>query len=150
MRMGKASESVRFLDDVDLTLSLDSRSSSAQHMTSIEVTAKPVVFRVSYRDINIITAIVNKAILLHGNTRKSAPSAENDTTAVKSLPSQSSRGPAEISNTTSSDQQPQHAIGKARVLMSKEQVRSIQTQPGCEAHVSFSLRDHLTVFVSFL
>lgn len=62
MRMGKTSESVRFLDDVDLTLSLDGRNSSSQQMTSIEMSSQPIVFRASYRDINLITSIVNRAI----------------------------------------------------------------------------------------
>ncbi|KAJ6604648.1 vacuolar protein sorting-associated protein 13 [Mycena vulgaris] len=69
IRMGKPSESVRFLDDVDLTFSLDSRSSSGHQMTSMEISAKPIVFRASYRDINMITTIVNKAIELSGDSQ---------------------------------------------------------------------------------
>ncbi|CCL98963.1 uncharacterized protein FIBRA_00971 [Fibroporia radiculosa] len=58
IRMGNETpESVRFMDDVDLTMSLDSRASSSQQLTSLEVSLKPLVFRASYRDINLITDI---------------------------------------------------------------------------------------------
>uniref|UniRef100_A0A5K1JWH3 CHIP6 n=1 Tax=Ganoderma boninense TaxID=34458 RepID=A0A5K1JWH3_9APHY len=70
-RMGKPTESVRFLDDLDLTFTLDSRASEAHHSTSIEVTALPIVFRASYRDIILITTIVNKAIDLYGKSTTS-------------------------------------------------------------------------------
>ncbi|KAJ7634302.1 vacuolar protein sorting-associated protein 13 [Mycena polygramma] len=69
IRMGKPSENVRFMDDFDMTFSLDSRSSSGEQMTSMEVSAKPIVFRASYRDINTITTIVNKAIELSNDTQ---------------------------------------------------------------------------------
>lgn len=109
MRMGKSAENVRFLDDVDLTFSMDSRSSSSQQMMNMEIVAKPIVFRASYRDIRMITSIVNKAIDLYGSSHKSGA---ND-------------GPVVMTNSKSvtpqfgrSRTQP---VGKARVLMSKEQ-----------------------------
>jgi len=60
-QMGNLDESVRFLDDVDMTLSLDSRQTAAQQMTSIDIASTPIVFRASQRDINLIMAIVTKA-----------------------------------------------------------------------------------------
>ena len=60
-QMGNLDESVRILDDVDITLSLDSRQSVAQQMTSIDIASTPIVFRASQRDINLIMAIVTKA-----------------------------------------------------------------------------------------
>ncbi|KAJ7169902.1 vacuolar protein sorting-associated protein 13 [Mycena filopes] len=111
IRMGKPSESVRFLDDVDLTFSLDSRSSSGQQMTSMEISAKPIVFRASYRDINMITSIVNKAIELSGESQEQGP-AENANIKPQSMrPSQT-----QIAKTGSKPP----PVGKARVLMSKE------------------------------
>ncbi|KAJ7706184.1 vacuolar protein sorting-associated protein 13 [Mycena rosella] len=110
IRMGKPSESVRFLDDVDLTFSLDSRSSSGQQMTSIEISAKPIVFRASYRDINMITTIVNKAIELSSDSQAQSSSDE-------ALKAQSMR-PSQTQMTKTSKQ----PVGKARVLMSKELV----------------------------
>ena len=114
VRMGGASESVRFLDDVDLTFSLDSRSSSSHQMTNIEVGAKPITFRASYRDINLITSIVNKAIEGYGNSQQS-PNNEDV------LKSNSSRKP-EMSVVKSTTFNQSLQDGKAQVLVSKEQV----------------------------
>lgn len=74
MRMGQVSDSVRFLDETDMTFSLDSRTSAQEHMTSMELSMKPIVFRASYRDINLIMAIVNKAISLYGESASPSPS----------------------------------------------------------------------------
>lgn len=114
--MGGASESVRFLDDVDLTFSLDSRSSSSHQMTNIEIGAKPITFRASYRDINLITSIVNKAIERYGDSQQS-PTQHNEDV----LRSNSSRKPEmSVIKTTTFNQALQD--GKAQVLVSKEQV----------------------------
>jgi vacuolar protein sorting-associated protein 13A/C len=101
MNMGRTSESVRFLDDVDLTVSLDSRSS--QQMTNIEITAKSIIFRASYRDINLITSIVNKAIEVYGTPH------DPDSHQIQPISS--------ISHDPSL-----RTTGKARVSMSNEQV----------------------------
>ena len=69
IQMDNSSNTVRFLDNVDITFSLDNRSSSSQQMTSIEITSKPIVLRASYRDINLISSIVNKAIELSSNSQ---------------------------------------------------------------------------------
>ncbi|KAJ7038206.1 vacuolar protein sorting-associated protein 13 [Mycena alexandri] len=111
IRMGKPSESVRFLDDVDLTFSLDSRSSSGQQMTSMEISAKPIVFRASYRDINMITTIVNKAIELSGESQEQGSSDDGNIRPQSMRPSQT-----QITKAGSS----KPPVGKARVLMSKE------------------------------
>ncbi|KAF9459895.1 vacuolar protein sorting-associated protein 13 [Collybia nuda] len=116
MRMGDSADSVRFLDDVDLTLSLDSRSSSMEKMTSIEISAKPIVFRASYRDINVITSIVNHAIALYGRSDPTSdtvtPPEYHSRTSLKS----------KVSTTTPPKAYP-YPIGHARVLMSKEQLK---------------------------
>ncbi|OSD03423.1 vacuolar protein sorting-associated protein 13 [Trametes coccinea BRFM310] len=116
-RMGKPAESVRFLDDVDLTFTLDSRSSSAHQSTSIEVTALPIVFRASYRDIMLITAIVNKAIELYGNSSKSSDSKKSSGEVAIRPTLQSTRKP---SRPTTSRVQP---VGHAHVVTNKEQFR---------------------------
>ena len=116
MRMGKPSESVRFLDDVDLTFSLDNRTSSAQQMISIEISAKPIVFRASYRDIKLITSIVNTAIELYGNSQKSN-TVNDEASAIESLASKPSGGQSKPFTKTRL-----HPIGNASILMSKEQV----------------------------
>ncbi|KAJ7293574.1 vacuolar protein sorting-associated protein 13 [Mycena rebaudengoi] len=111
IRMGKPSESVRFLDDFDLTFSLDSRSSSGQQMTSMEISAKPVVFRASYRDINMITTIVNKAIELYGRSQDQSPGSANP------KPPTFTTKASQTQVTKNASKQP---LGKARVVTSKE------------------------------
>lgn len=64
LAMDKPNETVRFLDEIDLTLSIDSRRMANQQMTDIELAVQPIIFRASYRDIMLITEIVNKAIAL--------------------------------------------------------------------------------------
>lgn len=121
MRMGRPSESVRFLDDVDLTFSLDSRSSSVQQMISMEVSVKPIVFRASYRDIKLITSIVNKAIELYGDSQ-TLNVAGGKANAIDSLASKPLEGESSKSFPSKSRS---HSIGSARILISKEQVSKI-------------------------
>ncbi|KAG6813789.1 hypothetical protein H0H92_007201 [Tricholoma furcatifolium] len=107
--MGNPLETVRFLDDVDFTLSLDSRSSLLQQMTSIEVSVKPIIFRASYSDLNMISSIVNKALSLYGsvNTQNNT---RPDATASISLPESHEPGFR------------RRTVENAHVLMSKEQL----------------------------
>lgn len=118
-RISKPTESVRFLDDLDLTFTLDSRTSESHQSTSIEVSALPIVFRASYRDIMLIMTIVNKAIELYGKSTQ--PSEQDKLVSEKALsrPMLQSR---KVSRPTTSRPQP---IGSARVAMSKEQVAGL-------------------------
>lgn len=75
LRMDKPSEAVRFLDDLDLTLSVDNRQIADQKVSSLELLLQTVIFRVSYRDIVLISSIVNKAIEL--STRQSKQNSTN-------------------------------------------------------------------------
>ncbi|KAH9898385.1 vacuolar protein sorting-associated protein 13 [Cubamyces lactineus] len=120
-RMGKPAESVRFLDDVDLTFTLDSRSSAAHQSTSIEVTALPIVFRASYRDIMLITTIVNKAIELYGNSTKQPE--HNGAEGEKALSRPALQSTRKVSRPTTSRAQP---VGHARVVTSKEQASAFR------------------------
>ena len=114
-RMGKNADSVRFLDDVDLTFSLDSRSTSSQQTTSMEVNVQPVIFRASYRDINLITTIVNKALQLYSQTIQAQSVGGVSSTAVSQKPgAKSSRAQSSAAHST--------AIGRANVVTTKEQV----------------------------
>ena len=88
-------------------------------MTSIEIAAKPIIFRASYRDINMIMAIINKAISLYGSTQKPSLPSESSATEIKGKTAQIS---SEQLRTTEPQQQ---TVGKAHVLMSKEQVMTI-------------------------
>ncbi|KIM85199.1 hypothetical protein PILCRDRAFT_817197 [Piloderma croceum F 1598] len=115
IRMGKASESVRFLDDIDLTFSLDSRTSTQEHMTSMELAIKPIVFRASYRDINLIMAIINRAVELYGQTTSSSAGH-----ATPNSKAQAFKSKASATKGVRSQSQP---VGQARVLMAKEQLK---------------------------
>jgi vacuolar protein sorting-associated protein 13A/C len=120
MRMGRYSEVVRFLDNLDLTVSLDNRSSSSQQMSNIEINVKPVVLRASYRDINLITSIVNRAVELYSSSQQHStvfPVSASDVSSpiVKPSPAGISVGSPGTGTLTQ---------GKATVLMSKEQVRA--------------------------
>lgn len=114
IRMGKTFENVRFLDDIDLTFSLDSRTSTQEQMTNIELAIKPIVFRAAYRDIHLIMAIINRAVELYGKSTSVA----GDTAAAISR----SQDPTSKYNTTQGARLQSHPVGRARVLMSKEHV----------------------------
>ncbi|KAG6336571.1 hypothetical protein ID866_2509 [Astraeus odoratus] len=112
--MGADSDTVRFLDEVDLALSLDSRSSKREQLLSIEASIKPIILRASYRDIMLITAIVTKAMQLHVKSQGSDASTESN----PSVPSKSIEfsAPAVHSRKTA---------GKTCVTVAKEQMKAI-------------------------
>lgn len=109
IRMGAESDTVRFLDDVDLTFSLDSQAS--QHI-SMESSSTEIVFRASYRDIMLITAIATKAIELY------ARSHEDTFLDAK----QSSNVQTRTTRSASSVVAARRPPAKAHIIMSKEQV----------------------------
>ncbi|CAE6445232.1 unnamed protein product [Rhizoctonia solani] len=129
-RMGRSAENVRFLDDMDITLSLDTRKSAAHQMTSIELSTQPIVFRASYRDINLIMAIVNRAIEL-----SSKPQAQdqpqnarpNVTSSVSSsMPPLSQRKPPPSSRSRKLVRRPSHRATSdiPKLMMSKEKLKA--------------------------
>ncbi|KAI5124698.1 hypothetical protein M0805_004304 [Coniferiporia weirii] len=69
-RMDKQTDAVRFLDDVDMKMSSESRSESNKKFTSIIITVEQeLVFRTSYRDSLLITSIANKAIAFFSSSQ---------------------------------------------------------------------------------
>ncbi|CAO1616705.1 unnamed protein product [Parajaminaea phylloscopi] len=56
--------SLRLLDNFDLAMSMDTRSTHSRQSTSIEVDVDPLVLRVSQGDVTLISSVVNKAIEL--------------------------------------------------------------------------------------
>jgi vacuolar protein sorting-associated protein 13A/C len=82
-RMGQPDESVRFMDDIDVTLSMESKRAGAMQRTNIEIMAKPVVFRASQRDINLILSIVTRATQLAAQPSKGANKASKATESTK-------------------------------------------------------------------
>jgi vacuolar protein sorting-associated protein 13A/C len=108
LQVDRRADSLRFLDEADMTLSVDNRSVSGHSLMNIEMASTPIVFRASYRDINLILAIVNRAIAL----------STSPASAKEASPSQQ---PA--SSTSLSSAAKPTSPGSARVIMAKEQVR---------------------------
>jgi len=63
-RMDQPSERVRFLDDVDITVALDTRGIAGKQSMTLELDITPVIFRASYTEIMLIVDVVNKAAAL--------------------------------------------------------------------------------------
>lgn len=115
VQMGEKMETVKFFDEFDLTLSLDNRSSASHEMMNLELFSKPIVIRASYRDINLIMAILNKAF-----ERLGSSNSKRDTPAQAGGAKQSQKTTI-MSRSTRSKERP---VGKARVRMTKQQVNS--------------------------
>jgi len=112
IQMGEKTETVRFLDGFDFTLSSDSRSSVSQQMINLELSARPVIVRASYRDISLITRILNKAFERFGSPGGSS------IRCVEPTETKNSQKATTLSRST----RPK-TIGKASVRMTKQQVR---------------------------
>lgn len=112
-RMGKASERAKFLDDTDVTLSLDRRNSASEQWTNIDILCQPVIFRVSYRDILLITSVVNKAMESYRQSQKSRLREDNVINVAPESPQKGIGKPSSASIST----------GKTRVAMIKEQLK---------------------------
>jgi vacuolar protein sorting-associated protein 13A/C len=63
-RMDQPSERVRFLDDVDITVAMDTRGIAGNQSMILDVDITPVIFRASYTEIMLIVDVVNKAAAL--------------------------------------------------------------------------------------
>lgn len=88
-RMGQPDESVRFMDDIDVTLSMESTRAASLQKTNIEITAKPIVFRASQRDINLILSIVTRATQLAAKPSANDASTSTESTKAKVTATQS-------------------------------------------------------------
>ncbi|EKM61051.1 uncharacterized protein PHACADRAFT_156217 [Phanerochaete carnosa HHB-10118-sp] len=121
-RMGKDADTVRFLDDVDFTFSLDSRFTATHQTTTIEMTSQPIVFRASYRDMNLITTIVNRAIELYTESaQKHSKTNVPDSDAL--VPARSVYGISTSRKTTRAATR-SRPVGSANVVLTKEQLRA--------------------------
>ncbi|PCH33647.1 vacuolar protein sorting-associated protein vps13 [Wolfiporia cocos MD-104 SS10] len=112
-------ERVRFMDEVDLTLSLDSHSGPLQQSTSVEISVKPIVFRASYRDIDLITTITNRALELysqsiHSSQKLTPPSSPSVRTSFGGPPTQTDTQRAKSKHSS---------VGHAHAVISKEQFK---------------------------
>ncbi|KZS92954.1 vacuolar protein sorting-associated protein 13 [Sistotremastrum niveocremeum HHB9708] len=114
--MDKPADSVRILDETDISIAMDSRRSLTGQLTNIEVQSKPIVLRASYRDITLMTAIANKALELSNKAAdKQPPSSQSQPTRYQRRKS---------SNRPQPPDSRQVVADKPRVLMSKEQLKA--------------------------
>lgn len=121
-QMGEKTETVKFLEGFDFTFSLDSRSSASQQMMDLELSAKPVVVRASYRDISLITRIFNKAFERFGGLRGSG---------IKSVGPTETRSSQKATTLSKSARSKGQPIGEASVRMTKQQVCLPCSFPNC-------------------
>jgi vacuolar protein sorting-associated protein 13A/C len=120
LKMDKPFEAVRFMDDTDIAFTMDSRKSSGENQTLIEFNTKPIVFRASYRDISLITAIINRAADLSRPSQR----VNDDSVAISSKPSTI---PQEIQGSSIQGVN----TGQPRTLVAQEQVRRSFSQGTC-------------------
>jgi len=88
----------------------------------MEVALKPIVFRASYRDLNLILSITNKALDSYKKSEKNSLQADEAPAAA-----QQSQLPR-FSNTMT---KARRTVGNAHILMCKEQVSKIQNLLFC-------------------
>lgn len=131
-RMDKPKETIRVLDNFDITLSMDSRADNGRQVTDIDLGITPLLLRVSYRDILLINSILNRAIEL---SNRNAPDVDKE-----EAPSQHPRPPAKSAassnrkvsrsrkdparGSVSSKRRPSNAGLVAQVIISKETLRA--------------------------
>ncbi|KAH8926014.1 hypothetical protein BT69DRAFT_1239533 [Atractiella rhizophila] len=113
--MDRQKDQIRFLDNFDVSLSMDSRSEGLRIITSVDLRLTELVLRVSYRDVLLIQRIVNKAAEL-SSTSNSDVSADKSTRAISNRTDVTERITSKRSN--------RKALPRAEVVMSKEQLRA--------------------------
>ncbi|KAG9019286.1 hypothetical protein FRB90_004293 [Tulasnella sp. 427] len=112
MSMNKPADKVSFLDEIDVTLTIDGRQTTDHQMTEIGLNVLPIVFRASLRDISLITAIVNRALELSSSQASSPPKAPKPVSA---------RPTSTVSRKSAAPSRPKASQkSKSRVIMSKE------------------------------
>ena len=125
--MNRPSERARLLDDVALSCTIENRNSFSHTTTSIEATCKEIIFRASYRDIDLMMAIVNKALSL-ASKASSTYTSDLDKSGTKSVTA-SGNNAATATHTTRMQSHVQSITG-GTVVISKEEVR-VRTIIGC-------------------
>nr|XP_019015055.1 vacuolar protein sorting-associated protein vps13 [Kwoniella pini CBS 10737]OCF53836.1 vacuolar protein sorting-associated protein vps13 [Kwoniella pini CBS 10737] len=138
-RMDRPNDRVKFLDDLNVALSLDTRRKGAQQMTSFEVEIPdPIIFRASYTDMMLITDIVNKATAVatkalapESDQTQDSPQIRRDSLTNDGVTESTSM--AVVSNKhsrrtsvgrKSSISKRRSSVDKAHVLISKEQLKA--------------------------
>lgn len=133
MQMDKPKETLRVLDDFDVTLSMDSRLDAGRQQTDIDISIQALILRVSFRDILLINSILSRAIeLSNRNTTESLPDAEQPirpppkpAPGAVSSNRKVSQGKTEHSRRTSASRRRSSSAAtglKAQVIVTKERV----------------------------
>ncbi|GAA6031882.1 hypothetical protein JCM8097_003317 [Rhodosporidiobolus ruineniae] len=127
-RMDKPKENIRVLDDLDITLSMDSRADGGRQVTSIDIGVQPLILRVSLRDIFLINSIINRAIeLSNRNAPPPAPEEEPAAPTLEVVPSGRSRAKSNASRRKSQSglsKPNKQELLKAQVIVTKETLRA--------------------------
>ena len=131
-RMDRPQDRVKFLDELSVALSLDTRRRGSQQMTRLEVEIPdPVIFRASYTDMMLIMDIVNKATsvalkALAPEGQPSEPDSKGPDIAAEASTEMSATGVMPVQRTSSTHQSSiskrRGSPDKSRVLVSKEEV----------------------------
>lgn len=138
-RMDRPNERVRFLDDLNVALSLDAGrpGRAADQKTSIDLDVpSAVIFRASYSDILLITDVVNKAIAVATKSLQPAqPAVLTEETASTSVTARRSsittggasqdtpRAAAPTTRRRSSVSRRRPSSARTTVIVSKQEVR---------------------------
>lgn len=140
-RMDRPKENIRVLDDVDLILSMDSRTDGGRGVTNIELGVQPLILRVSMRDIFLINSIVNRAIEL-SNRSTSTSAGEEEAPAQTEAESGPGAHQRAVSKSNAIQRRnsvsaPRQAVLDAQVVVTKETVsRSILLRSSLAPDVS--------------
>ncbi|KAG2062667.1 hypothetical protein BDR04DRAFT_1214101, partial [Suillus decipiens] len=127
IRTDAGAHAVRFLDDVDLTFSMGSRSSTQEQMTSTELAPNLLYFEPHAE----ITAITTKAVDLDGKYQNNF--SVTSTASTKSAQPYEGPSQAPRSNTMRSHR---HATGEARVLLRATATLATQISYGtCQIYI---------------
>lgn len=132
-RMDRPNDRVKFLDDLSMALSLDTRRKGSQQMTSFEVVIPdPVIFRASYTNIMLIIDIVNKATTVAAKAlapvegtgraeKDSKPLRKGSASSAAVMDPRHSRRRSSVIRRTSVSKR-RRSIEGVQIIISKEQV----------------------------
>ncbi|ODO11680.1 hypothetical protein I350_00464 [Cryptococcus amylolentus CBS 6273] len=139
-RMDRPNDRVKFLDDLSVALSLDTRRKGSQQMTNFDIDIPdPVIFRASYTNVMLITDIVNKATAVatkalspaeapkdtseRERSNSLAATSSLDASTVAAVASKQSRRRSSAGRRTSISRRRQ-SLERAQVIVSKEQLKA--------------------------
>ncbi|CAG8475084.1 9038_t:CDS:10, partial [Acaulospora morrowiae] len=81
----RESSQLHFIDNFDFSMTMDTQSTKpGQNLTNIGIDVGPLILRLSYRDVLLITSIVNKVTELSSQSQSSAPSSQVEQPEIES------------------------------------------------------------------